>query len=235
MESHLENTGAVVIVIVNDMVTSATMKRNPTMARTTSMARTTRLALDGRNGTNEYRLLESPSHFVNFFASQSIFFDISRTDISECRSRDGRRSQHTRIFFSLRAVWHSSSMCSRFIQCTCIGTRLDGSSQHVCRVFKTVRLLHSHSSFSCLVATSWACLSVVLLFLTDWRRDRGSLASIPAAPAGLVEWLNSHRSQLVLNKRELPISKDCGFPYRVQSVRLLLGIFPGCVPSGVEN
>ena len=47
----------------------------------------------------------------------------------------------------------------------------DDSSQHGSRVLKTVRLLHGHSSISCLVATSWACLSVVPLFLTDWRRD----------------------------------------------------------------
>ena len=29
--------------------------------------------MDVRNGTNEYRMLEPPSHFANFFASQSIF------------------------------------------------------------------------------------------------------------------------------------------------------------------
>ena len=33
-----------------------------------------KIGTDGRNGTNEYRLLEPPSHFANFFASQSIFF-----------------------------------------------------------------------------------------------------------------------------------------------------------------
>ena len=76
---------------------------------------------------------------------------------------------------------------SRFIQCTCTGSRLESSNQHVSRLLKTLRLLHSHSSISCLVATSCACLGIVLLFLLDWRRNRGSLASIPAAVAGLAE------------------------------------------------
>ena len=58
-----------------------------------------------------------------------------------------------------------------------------------------VRLLHIHSSISCLVATSWACLRAVLPSLTDRRRNRGSLASIPAAVAGSAEWLHSLRSQ----------------------------------------
>ena len=52
-----------------------------------------------------------------------------------------------------------------------IGSRLDESSQHVCRVLTTVRLLHN-SAISCLVAASWACLTVILLFLTNWRRNR---------------------------------------------------------------
>ena len=107
------------------------------------------------------------------------------------------RTQHTHAYFLLRAVEHSVSYV-HFIQCNCVGSRLESSSQHVSRVFKkkkTLRLLHIHSSIPCLVATSWACLSVVLLFLTDWRRNQGSPASIPAAVAGLAEWPNSPRSQ----------------------------------------
>ena len=40
----------------------------------------------------------------------------------------------------------------------------------------------------------------------------------------------------VLNKLELPIPKGCGFfTFQLQSVRHLVGICPGRVPSGVEN
>ena len=33
-----------------------------------------KIGTDGRNGTTEYRFPEPPSHFANFFASQSIVF-----------------------------------------------------------------------------------------------------------------------------------------------------------------
>ena len=59
---------------------------------------------------------------------------------------------------------------------------------------KTLRLLRGHSSIACLVATSWACLTVSLLFLTDWRQNQVSPASIPAAMAGLPKRLKSPRS-----------------------------------------
>ena len=73
----------------------------------------------------------------------------------------------------------------------------------MCRMLKTLRLLHSHSSISCLVATSTTTtLSVVLLFLTDWRRNGRSPASIPAAVAGLAEWPNSPRSLPLLVETE---------------------------------
>ena len=122
---------------------------------------------------------------------RSFVFQILPTDISECRARGGGRRQntsldaaHTQIFLVARRVAQLFHI-SRFIQCTCIGSRLDESSQHVCRVLRTVRLIHSHSSISCLVASSWACLIVVLPF-----HD----ATIPAAVSGLAEWLNSPRS-----------------------------------------
>ena len=87
----------------------------------------------------------------------------------------------------------------------------------MCRVFKTVRLLHSHSSISCRVASSWACLSVVLLFVTDWRQNKVSLASIPAAVASLVEWPNSLRSQVMSPTTLIEISSQhtpINFPSR---------------------
>ena len=67
-----------------------------------------------------------------------------------------------------------------------------GSVRVVC--VKTLRLLRGHSSIACLVATSWACLTVSLLFLTDWRQNQVSPASIPAAMAGLPKRLKSPRS-----------------------------------------
>ena len=92
------------------------------------------------------------------------------------------------IFFSLRAAHH---ICHN----TCVGSKLDESSQHVCRVLKTMRWLHSHSSILCLVATSLACLSVSLLFLMDKKPNRESTVTILAAEPGLAELPNSPRSR----------------------------------------
>ena len=75
--------------------------------------------------------------------------------------------------------------------------RLDDTSQRVRRVLESLRLLQSHFSVSCLVSTSWACLSFVLLLLTEWRRNRVSLASIPAAVVALAVLPITHRSQVV--------------------------------------
>ena len=189
---------------------------------------------DGRNGTNGCRFLESPSHFANFSVSQSFCLDISRTDISECRARDSgvktrntSQTQHTHIF-------SRCAPCSTVVSFVHLSFNEHALAQ-VSRVLKTLSLLHSHSSISCLVATSGACFRVVLLVLTDWRRNRGSTASIPPAVAGLVEWLNSRRSHSVLDEVGLLIPKGCGFPFRVQSFRLLLGLCPSCVPPGGEN
>ena len=110
--------------------------------------------------------------------------------------RTSYRTQHTHIFLVARRVAQLFHV-ARFIQCTCIGSMIDETSQHVCRVLKTLLLLHSHSSISCLVATSWACQTVSLLFLTDWRQNEVSPASIPAAVAGLVQWPNSLRSRVM--------------------------------------
>ena len=79
---------------------------------------------------------------------------------------------------------------------------LDDSSQFLSLVPKTLRLLYSRSTVSRFVASSWACLNVLLL-LTDWRRNHKSPASILVAVAGLAEWLNSHCSQIWLDERIL--------------------------------
>ena len=142
-----------------------------------------------------------------------------RKDTEKRQNRTPHRTQRTRIFFSLCAVLHSSFMCSRFIQFTCIGSRRDGSSQHWSRVFKTVRLLHCHSTISCLVVTSWTCLSVVLLFLTDRRQNRVSPASPAVAVVGLVQWPNSltQRNLIEIFSHHTPIN----FPSRRNRVSLL--------------
>ena len=88
-ESYRWNTGAVVIVIVNDMVGCATIGRTPTMARTTSMARTTRLTWMAGMGRTSTDFLNCQSRFAIFF-----LLDISRTDISDCRAHGGVKTEH---------------------------------------------------------------------------------------------------------------------------------------------
>ena len=119
------------------------------------------------------------------------------TDFLNCQNQSiccwAFRVAHTHIFLVACRVAQLFTVVPyvHFTQCICSGSRLDESSQHVSRVFSNLRWLHGHSSISCLVATSWACVSVVLHFLTDWRRNQGSPASIPATVAGLAERLNS--------------------------------------------
>ena len=68
-----------------------------------------KIGTDGRNGTNEYRFIEPPSHFTNFFASQSMFFFFfeknSRTDTRECRARDGGWRQNTSLYAPTHMRW----------------------------------------------------------------------------------------------------------------------------------
>ena len=151
-----------------------------------------KVGMDGRNGTNEYRLREWPHHSANFFASQSIvcghFANIHQR--MSCTRRGvktehlTRRSKHAYFLVARREAQLSKLFhISRFIQCTCIGSRLDDSSQHVSRVFKALRLLNIRSS-------------IVLLFLTDWRRWFGRVTEqsplTGCEPNNLIEISREH-------------------------------------------
>ena len=78
-----------------------------------------KIGKDGRNGRSEYRFPEPPSHFAIFFASQStVFFcKISRTDISECRARDGQWRQ---IISPYAPQTHIFLVHATFHQRTCV-------------------------------------------------------------------------------------------------------------------
>ena len=51
--------------------------------------------------------------------------------------RTSYRTQHTHIFLVARRVAQLFHIAG-FIQCTCIGSMIDETSQHVCRVFKNI-------------------------------------------------------------------------------------------------
>ena len=75
------------------------------------------IGTDGRNGTNEYRFPEPPSHFANFFASQFFFFlQISRTDISECRARVAQDELSIRVCVFSKVI-SSSHVSSQLARC----------------------------------------------------------------------------------------------------------------------
>ena len=80
------------------------------------------------------------------------------------------RSTHAYFLVAQRAAQLFQMFTFHPMHLHWLNSRLDDSSQHASRVFKMLRLLHGHSSTPCLVASSWACLTVSLLFLTDWRR-----------------------------------------------------------------
>ena len=67
----------------------------------------------------------------------------------------------------------------------------------MCRVLKTVRLRHIHSSISCLVATSLACLSVVLLFGPEEE------SGIPCIDPGGGGWFSSNGCTVLAHKRDI--------------------------------
>ena len=46
---------------------------NPNNGKNDINGKNENIGTDGRNGTNEYRFPEPPSHFANFFASQFFF------------------------------------------------------------------------------------------------------------------------------------------------------------------
>ena len=45
----------------------------PTLIRTAPSSKNVKIGTDGKNGTNEYKILEPPSHFGVFLASQLFF------------------------------------------------------------------------------------------------------------------------------------------------------------------
>ena len=101
------------------------LRRTRTVALNDINGKNDKFGSDGRNGTNEYSFLEPPSHFANFFASQSIVFwfnkKTSLADIQRmsCTRRSGedrtlhRYATQTKIFL-VRATLH---------QLTCVGSR----------------------------------------------------------------------------------------------------------------
>ena len=62
---------------------------------------------------------------------------------------------------------------------------------------------------------SWACLSAFVLLMTDWRPNRGSIATIPAAVSGLVGWLHSPRSQVVSPSHLIKSSQHTPINFRL--------------------
>ena len=105
--------------------------------------------MDGTNGTNEYRFLESPNHFANFFVSHPFFVWTFRVQtlanvVHATRCEDGtrHRTHHRRTFFS----------CARhFINAHALAQD-ERSSLH---------FLKSHLVVTCFIATSirdeWDC------------------------------------------------------------------------------
>ena len=138
---------SLVIVIVNDTVEFTTMGRIPTMDRTTSMARTTRLAKLAVTERMSTDFLNCQSHFYKCLCqSVDVFlwtFQVQTLSnvvhATGGEDRTPHRTQHTHIFLVAR---HGAQLFRilRFTQCTCIGSRLDDSSQHVSRVLKSSAL-----------------------------------------------------------------------------------------------
>ena len=95
---------------------------NPNNGKNDMYGKNEKIGTDGRNGRSEYRFPEPPSHFAIFFASQPFFFfcKISRTDISECRARDGQWRQ---IISPYAPQTHSFLVHATFHQRTCDGSR----------------------------------------------------------------------------------------------------------------
>ena len=87
----------------------------------------------------------------------------------DSEDRTPHRTQHTRICFSLRAVLHICHSCF---------------TAHV-------------SSNALALAPGLMNRVSILLFHMDWKPNRGSTATIPAAEPGLAEWPNSPRSQVM--------------------------------------
>ena len=116
-------------------------EKNPNNGENDINGKKDKTGMDGRNGTNEYKSL---CKFL--FQSVDFVLYIFRTDFSECRAHDrGLKTEHlagrsTHAFYSRCAPCSTVFICSRFIQCTCIGSRLDDSGQHVSRVLNKFAL-----------------------------------------------------------------------------------------------
>ena len=100
--------------------------RTPYNGKHDANGKNDKIGTDCRTGTNEFRFLDPPNHFENFFASQSMFFWgwfriqtlanlVHATGKKTVTPHRTRMMHHRRIFFSCRAQW--------LIQCTCIGSR----------------------------------------------------------------------------------------------------------------
>ena len=142
MESYPWNTGAVVIVIVNDMVEIRNNGKNLNSGKNENK-KNGKINNGGRSG--KYSRSEPLPLFCKSLAPSQL--KKSPTDISDTRARDGRWRQntspyaaHTHIFLVARRVAQLFHI-SCFIHCTCLGSRLESSSQRLCRVLKTVRML----------------------------------------------------------------------------------------------
>ena len=84
----------------------------------------------------------------------------------EWRERTPHETQHTQWIFLV------AHRVSQLFHISISSNAPALARQHVCRVF------NNHSSTFRLVGTSWASLSVNLLFLMDWNTNRGSLPHI---------------------------------------------------------
>ena len=163
------DVAVIVIVIGNYMVEYVTLRKSSTVARVA-----TKWVAKSKVVGEVVNTVPLSPHllFCNILHIRSFFFQITPADIGECRAHDGEWRQntspetaHTHIFLFAHRVVQLFRIWGTFI-----GSRLDESSQHACRELKTVRLLHSHSFISCLVALpgpAWA-----LFYFSWWTGSR---------------------------------------------------------------
>ena len=135
-----------------------------------------KIGMGGRNGTNEHSFFAVPKLLcTNVFASQSDFFvgtfrvqtlaNVVHAAGGGVTTEHLTDAAHTQICLVARRAaqcfhMYTSSNAPHWLKA--LMTQVSMGS----RVLKTVRLLHRHSSISCLVANLLGLLSVVPLFLT---------------------------------------------------------------------